>query len=54
MITPEMVRDFIATFDRNDPTDQWIVGRLRERLHGEIYRRERESYSEWVDVGGEA
>jgi hypothetical protein len=49
-----MVRDFIASFDRSDPTDQWIAARLLERLQGEIYRREREHYPEWVDHGGES
>ena len=52
-ITPETIRDFIATFDRTDPTDRGIATRLLERLHGEIYRREREYSLEWIDVGGE-
>jgi hypothetical protein len=47
-----MIRDFIATYDRTDPVDRWIAGRLVEQLHGEMYRRERE-YPEWIDVGGE-
>lgn len=54
MTLPEMVRDFIATYDRHDPVDRWIAARLTERLHGELYRRERERYPEWIDVGGEA
>lgn len=53
-ITPEMVRDFIATYDPRDPVDRHLRVRLLERLHGELYRRERERYPEWVDVGGEA
>ena len=50
---PEMLRNFIETFDRKDPIDRWIRDRLLERLHGEQYRRERERYTEWVDLGGE-
>ena len=48
------VRDFIASYDRNDPTDRWIALMLIDRLHGELYRRERELYPEWVDLGGES
>ena len=48
-----MLRNFIETFDRKDPIDRWIRDRLLERLHGEQYRRERERYTEWVDLGGE-
>lgn len=53
VITLEMIRGFIATYDRTDPVDRWIAGRLVEQLHGELYRRERE-HPEWIDVGGEA
>ena len=53
-ITPEMISNFIATYDRSDSTDRWITLRLTELLHGEIYRRERDRYPEWIDVGGEA
>ncbi len=53
-LMPTLIRDFIATYDRTDPTDRWIRTRLLERLHGELYRREREHYSEYVDLGGEA
>ena len=49
----ELVREFIATYDARDPADRLIRHRLLARLHGELYRREREHYSEWVDVGGE-
>ncbi len=49
----ELIQDFIATYDRNDPTDRWIARILRERLQGELYRREREHYSEHIDLGGE-
>jgi len=52
-ITPQLIRDFIATYDRSDPTDRWIAARLSERLHGELYRRERDRYPAWIDVGGE-
>lgn len=53
-LTLEVVQDFIATYDRTDPIDRWIAKRLSERLHGEMYRREREVYPQWVDQGGEA
>lgn len=53
-ISPEMVRDFIASYDPSDPIDRLIRIRLLERLHGEMYRRERHHYPEWIDHGGEA
>jgi hypothetical protein len=53
-ITPQLVQAFIDDFDRSDPTDRLIARWLIEKLQGEIYRREREHYPEWVDVGGEA
>jgi hypothetical protein len=53
-LTPAIVQDFIDTYDRTDPTDRWIAKRLSELLHGELYRREREIYPQWVDLGGEA
>jgi hypothetical protein len=40
-------------FDRNDVEDRLIAVRIRMRLHSELYRREREHYPEWIDVGGE-
>ncbi len=49
----ERVDAFVATYDRNDPTDRWIAARMLERLHGEVYRRERERCPEWIDLGGE-
>jgi hypothetical protein len=54
VLTMQVVQDFIDTFDRTDPTDRWIAKRLLERLHGELYRREREHFPEFVDLGGEA
>jgi hypothetical protein len=54
VITPQIVQEFIDTFDRSDPTDRYIARRLIEKLQGEIYRREREHYPEWIDFGGEA
>jgi hypothetical protein len=53
-ITPQLVQAFIDDFDRNDPVDRFVARRLIEKLQGEIYRREREHYPEWIDVGGEA
>jgi hypothetical protein len=52
-ITAQLIRDFIATYDRNDPTDRWIAARLVEKLNGELYYRERTYYAPWIDVGGE-
>lgn len=54
MITTPLIQEFIDSFDRTDPTDRFIARRLLVSLQGEIYRRERELYSEWIDVGGEA
>lgn len=54
VLTMQVVQDFIDTFDHTDPTDRWIAKRLLERLHGEMYRREREHFPEYVDLGGEA
>jgi hypothetical protein len=49
-----LIQEFIDRFDRSDSVDRWIALRLLVRLQGEIYRREREIYPEWVDHGGEA
>jgi len=48
------IRAFIAAYDAHDPSDRQIAVRIREVLHKEIYRRERDRYAEWVDLGGEA
>lgn len=50
--TVRAIRSFIAAYDARN--DRQIALRIRERLHGEQYRRERERYPEWIDVGGEA
>jgi hypothetical protein len=50
----EAIRDFIATYDGCDSSDRRIRMRILERLHAELYRREREHCPEWVDVGGES
>lgn len=47
------IDNFVTTHDRCNPNDRRIALRLLELLHGELYRREREHYPEWVDVGGE-
>ena len=47
------IRDFIATYDQYDPEDRAIRTRLIEQLYSELYRRERESFSEWIAFGGE-
>lgn len=46
------IRSFLATYDGRATCWQ-VALRIRERLHGELYRREREQYPEWVDHGGE-
>ena len=50
--TAQAIRAFLATYDDRVATWQ-IAMRIRERVHSEQYRRERERYSEWVDHGGE-
>jgi hypothetical protein len=49
----QAIRAFLATYDGRDASDRQIALRIRERLHSELYRREREHYPEWVDLGGE-
>lgn len=52
--TAQAIRAFIATYDRNDVSDREIAARIREKLHSELYRRERESWNApFVDLGGE-
>ena len=51
--TAQMIRDFIATYDARDASDRQIAARIRERLHSELYRRERAQYPQWIDLGGE-
>ena len=51
--TARMIRSFIATYDARDASDRQVAMRIRERLHSELYRRERELYPQWVDLGGE-
>ncbi len=52
-LTPQVVQAFIDSYDHTDPTDRQIAKRLSEHLHGELYRRERETYPQWIDLGGE-
>jgi hypothetical protein len=51
--TAQAIRAFLATHDGRVATWQ-VVMQIRERLHSELYRREREVYPEFVDLGGEA
>lgn len=44
---------FLAAFDVRDANDRLIAYRIRERVFGELYRREREQYPEWIDHGGQ-
>lgn len=46
------IRAFLATYD-GSASDRQIASRIRERLHSEMYRREREHYAAWIDHGGE-
>jgi hypothetical protein len=48
------IREFIAVYDRTDPEDRRIAARIGGMLQSELYRREREEYPEWIDIGGEA
>jgi hypothetical protein len=51
--TAQAIRAFLSTYDARDAADRQIAWQIRQRLHSELYRREREA-PEWVDVGGEA
>ena len=51
--TAQAIRVFLSTYDASDVSDRQIAYRIRERLHSEIYRRERKHYAEWIDLGGE-
>lgn len=45
---------FVAAAEVLDPFgDRYVAYRTRERVYGEIYRRERKHYPEYVDFGGE-
>ena len=52
--TAQAIRSFIAGYDGRDESDREVAALIRRRLHGELYRREREIYPEWIDLGGEA
>ena len=52
--TAQLIQNFIVTYDRTDPVDRWIATRLTEKLHAELYWRDRTYYAPWIDVGGEA
>ena len=51
--TAHAIRTFIAAYDARDATDREIAAHIRQLLHSELYRREREIYPEWIDLGGE-
>ncbi len=44
---------FIASYDSCDVSNRQFAYRIRERVFGELYWRERKQQSEWVDIGGE-
>jgi hypothetical protein len=46
-------RAFLASYDARDTSDRAVAYRIRERVHSEIYRRERMLHAEWIDIGGE-
>ena len=50
----QAIRAFLSAHDASDASDRQVVLRIRELVHGEQYRREREQYHEWVDFGGES
>jgi hypothetical protein len=51
--TARMIRSFLASYDARDASDRQIAYRIRERVHSELYRRVREQYPAWIDLGGE-
>ena len=51
--TAQAIRAFLSTYDASDASDRQVAMRIRGRLHSEQYRREREQYPDWIDLGGE-
>lgn len=51
--TARAIRAFLAAYDHRDVSDRQVAYRIRERVHSELYRRERKHYPEWIDLGGE-
>ena len=51
--TAQAIRAFLSTYDASDASDRQVAMQIRGRLHRELYRREREQYPEWIDLGGE-
>ena len=51
--TAQAIRAFFVRYDPNNATERGVAYRIRERLHSEIYRRERTYHPEWIDIGGE-
>ena len=51
--TARAFRAFLASYDASDAADRAVAYRIRERVHSEIYRRERVLHAEWIDIGGE-
>ena len=52
--TARIIRTFIASHSSWDASDREVAKRIKDRLQRELYRRERESYPEFVDFGGES
>jgi hypothetical protein len=49
--TAELFRAFFAAYDARSTHDRQLALRIREQVHRELYRREREQFPEWVDLG---
>jgi hypothetical protein len=54
LATVQEIRDFIAVYDPSDAFDRQYAAQIRQRLNSELYRRERDRYPEWIDLGGES
>lgn len=44
---------FLANYNACDAAERQVAYRIRERVFGELYRRERTA-AEWIDLGGES
>lgn len=53
LASAQMLRSFRAVCGGRS-FERQVAVRIREALRSEIYRRERDQYPEWIDLGGEA
>jgi hypothetical protein len=51
--TARAIRAVLTTYD-GQPALRRVAARIRALLQSELYRREREIYAAWIDLGGEA